>query len=392
LGAVSTLASLGDRDHGEALTARLEDEDQSVRRAALEAVFMLRLPEAGPRLLKILRSADGDAHLRAGCPGALSLIGDREGIPDLIKISGNPKEEVELRTFAVAALGTLRAAPATPLLASLVADGALEASIREVACRALARVAPEKAPKILLERLDDDKEDLDVRIGAADGLGFLRSRDALPTLLRLVRGPEVNEAERYIRPLAALRLPESRTELLRLIRENKGTLRLYCARLLGDVGIGEAADPLLRLLHDADPSLRAAAAVALCRSGRKEGVPVLFEAASADPRLAMLGSLNAIRRPELWAAVRDRTFPEGVAISGEFAQVLGAFTGVDIDLSEFPEPWPGFEFHFGVGEVTGLEELERDDREFVLEPGKARLLSSGKALEFWKSWAAEALK
>ena len=146
----------------------------------------------------------------------------------------------------------------------------------------------------------------------------------------------------------------------------------------------------MKLLEDPVSYVRFVAAQALCRLGRREGVPLILESARSNPESRwFLVILNQVRRPGVWEKVRKA--------EGDL-KTLAEKAGLRIEESF------RFEFRpdaFWISKASRLpeEDLRRffirvvpRSREIVLEDDRLRVLYRDEALKFWSAWWAEERK
>lgn len=263
-----------------------------------------------------LRTAAREALRNAGAVAVPALVAHLEG-----EIDGDPATVVEI----LRDIGDARATPALVnelergrigralVLDALEATGdrralrpilgllaTKDAPLRLRAMEALRPVADDvRAADILVELLGDPE--LEIRILAAEYLGLMRARRAVPALLARI-GPE-----------------------------QPPRLRLAAVDALGEIGAPEAADALIDLLGRGPRSLHAAAANALIYIGDAARVaPLLAMArdAQAPGQAQAMRSLGGILRGRRAEAVREVAVPllqsDELAVSLAASEALGA--------------------------------------------------------------------
>lgn len=148
-----------------------------------------------------------------------------------------------------------------------------------VLCRALGNMETPAAIDPLLEAaaLDRNSAEVDVRLGALEGLALLASRLGAET---------VRENEKLLPVLLDCSRASDQTETAvdgeSSAYKPYGEIRGAAAFALGVVGGNEALDRLALMLDDAYPNARYNAATALARLGDVRAVPVLVE--MLDPK------------------------------------------------------------------------------------------------------------
>ncbi len=161
------MAMLGDGSRPETILDRLEkDPSPRVRRAAAEAVRILRLPVLPTRLTLPLEK-DPDPYVRAECARAIGATGIRPGAPALLARLVNDNA-AEVRAVAAEALSSLQAAEALPLFRFLASNDP-SPLVRIFATRSLADARDPDSQALFRETWDSTR-DAELRIEAFRGL------------------------------------------------------------------------------------------------------------------------------------------------------------------------------------------------------------------------------
>lgn len=194
----------------------------------------------------------------------------------LVRRLGSPV--LEQRKAAVNALGTPDNVRAVPYLGSLVLQSNEPAELRVAAAMSLGRIRNWRTVSFLKQSLRDPAKE--VRFASALALGKAKSRDSLALLTDTLQA----DKEWWVRFAAAVALGDSRdpqavSALARAAStEPEWQVRMQAVRSLGQMGSRDAALALERPLHDADPSVRAATAMALGEIGGLDSLNMLATA------------------------------------------------------------------------------------------------------------------
>jgi HEAT repeat protein len=391
IAAIRAIGRIGDARAAPALLRILRDPEESVRMVAAEALGNLHARAAAPLLIPML--ARGSDDLRAKVAYALGQIGDERGVRELVRATQNeivrgatrealagvgaPAVDPLLQclggtlecdpSVAVEVLRTIADARATPALLVELARGRVR---REVVIGALAALKDKRALVPLLALLDsadaplkvqildairpivdgravgaiarqlDDRSD-EVRSRAAQALGPLGARAAVPRLLELAQAGEApailalgeigdaraagpllailesgrgESARAAGEALARLKTPDVVAGLLRTAKVGASEARAAAITAVGGAlrghGTAEAVDACVAALDPADTDLALAGVAALAAMRDRRAVPALVAAARApagDVRRAALEVLgdfgDAAAAPVLRAAL-----------------------------------------------------------------------------------------
>ena len=151
-----------------------------------------------------------------------------------------------------------------------------------------------------LMRLLRDDGSPEVRIVAAEALGAIGHAPSIHVLLEAARNPTRFQEVRIANVLAEIGEP-ALPSLQSLLAEGDTRLTSLALDILIDIGAVEDPLPVLRLLSDRSPEVRARAAALLGTAGIVEAIPALVYA-SRDPmwfvRLRIVKALAAIGVPD----------------------------------------------------------------------------------------------
>ena len=171
------------------------------------------------------------------------------------------------------------------VLGALVADGE-NAVRRNAGLSALERQGPYAGPHLTVMLGDSDPE---LVMFALQGLARIGYRAAGRTILTLLRHNDPNVAQAAIEAVGQLRTREAVPELLKLVN-GELWLQLAAINALGAIGAPEAVGPLLALVPDsvlAEPAVQALRAIAAPESLERllAVLPAVEERALRDPLL-----------------------------------------------------------------------------------------------------------
>ncbi len=259
-----------------------------VRAAAAEALGKIGAVEAAQPLVHLLMTARQGATQEIA--GALERLGV-SAIPALTATLTSP--DVEVRRVATETLAEIGTTAAAVPLASRLSDP--EPVIRRVAANALKGIATAQVVPQLIRALGDS--DWQVYHAAGEALAGVGT-PAVPHLVAMLapENPRVNR-------MAALALqqigPAAIPALVEALRSQNAHTRRWAAITLGAVG-GDVIKPVRQLLEDetAAVSSRAAAAIALGKTGLPAAVDPLIKAARSQHVELRVAALRALAETE----------------------------------------------------------------------------------------------
>lgn len=363
---------VGLREGVEPLLARLADVDPEVRQMSAFALGLL----GDPRAVESLGVALGDPSplVQGGAAEALGLIGgapaaDAVGRFVMQKVEAGviaqtPGEDEDARRDTAAAAFRLGVYALVRLnaydrLAAAVLDGSGQPRVRWwPVAYALQRLGDPRALDALTSFAKDPHPY--ARAFAVQGLGALKNRAALPTLLPLVAGIDRAVVIQTVRALGQIGDPSAAPPLIKIIQDARSDpyVRLEAVSAVGHLRAAGVYDLLLDALSDPSPAIRAAALQSTATFDPDAFVAVLsgldvdpnwtVRAALASvlgtlppgaglPRLmsllndsdqrvipAVIGSLVKLHAPDLEATLLDRLNAEDPVVRAAAASGLGA--------------------------------------------------------------------
>jgi putative membrane-bound dehydrogenase-like protein len=212
----------------------------------------------------------------------------REKIPTQIATLGQWLREEKNPEYIGAILESLRLHPAAAirtLLESVIAGRTNPDASRLAALSVLVGGLDEQSESRLLH-VAESLEDGPVLAEALRQLGRRPRLKAAPLLLNKLDAPQPAVRAAAIEALAVLRVGEAAAPVLRLLHDNDAIVRRAAAEAVGQLGLRTAVVPLLDLARDPDPAVRRASLESL-RLLKEPRVVPLARAALADPALQL---------------------------------------------------------------------------------------------------------
>jgi HEAT repeat protein len=237
----------------------------------------------------------GRAKLAQAEPAAVALLAQEPRLDDDLLVAAVRY----LEDIASARLG----AAARPLV------GSDSAAVAGVAVRAL-RKDPDAGP-FLLEKLRDDKVAAELKPDIILALGELKHAPAYDELVSIVEDRSQDKAWRMYAADSLGRIGDKRAVpvLRALYEEDDALLRAYAAAALGRFGEAGIDDLLMDALKDSNWRVRSTGAKALADRKSTAAVEILVYKAKRDPvmrvRLDAVAALGAIGTGEALATVRE---------------------------------------------------------------------------------------
>jgi len=208
------------------LIKRIENEegDEEERDLAIDAVKELRITEAVPTLLKVLRNGPAPVLTRGKAAEALARCNAREALPDVLALARQP--ETGFRANLFAAMADYGTKDGIPDLRKALKDP--DESIVLAAVRALEQLDAREALDDLLPLLQRDDEEL--RAKAAGWLCHAGRREGAEALIK---------AQSKLIPVNALRRPDVWKKLadLRYSKDLSGSVYEILERLAKYAGL-----------------------------------------------------------------------------------------------------------------------------------------------------------
>lgn len=338
--AAQALGKLGDQSALPALLKAAAHGDFWMRQAAIEAISRLGDERAVRPLLDLMRQ---DAWTRPAVIKALGTIGHVEAVPELVAVLEDQNESIRNATIealfkivmepAGRRTGTSRTAmlrpiiPVEPLRRELSARRAPnstyaahllgwlarpealpelveslnspEASLRDAATESLLRFGQAAVP-LLAQALK--RPETVIRERSVDLLGMIGDRSVIPALRDQLTDPQITVRQAALRALGTLGGEEAYAGLLQAVNDpaTRDTALSIFSQLNNDAVIGDLKSYLQRYLYESKSQnhMRWAAAQALSLLGDEVAVSILLNATRLPD--------ETIRRPAAEALARVR--------------------------------------------------------------------------------------
>lgn len=319
--AMVALRKLKSRAIPDLLEAVLNHERVTVR--ALAASYFIRATDA--RSVPVLQRAilDSDPSVRASAAQALANNPDPSSVPFILPLLSDSTARV--REAAARGLGAIGDKSVFDYVSALLTDG--DTRVRRAAVFALPGIDKEKAVKTLLPLIHEPvlqesvvfalrpllpKEAEDhliaiaghrvdwVRIEAIEFLAELKSVAAVPVLLDIVHGVNVEAKEAAAFALGAIKGPAANglLELLPKVKPEENEEALLALALTGDARAFGTFERLLKTKESKLGSIRA-----LGRLGDKRAIPLLLPFLNSSDGDEQRYSITAIGNLKVAAAV-----------------------------------------------------------------------------------------
>jgi len=221
----------------------LSDPSPDVRGAATAALAALEARESARPILALMR--DRDARVRVEAQNALKALRARSLVPEIVALLEDPIAGVRER--AVNLLSDLHAVGAASALVNRLKDPDVEVRLATIEAVTILEVQ-DSAKVELMELLGDPQER--VRGYALEALASSHPRSESLPLTRLLKDPDLQS--RALSVVRRLRAKEAVPDLLRFLKGTERSLRLDAARALEELEVEEAAVPGERLVDVVD--------------------------------------------------------------------------------------------------------------------------------------------
>lgn len=216
---VAALGKLGDPKAASALTGMLKAKDSYTRIEAIQALGLLRAPEAVEPLLKLASNEDTEPFLHKKAIEALGRIGDARAVPLLMRMLTKERQGISFYVESSYALYQVGAPAAEAVIAAMENrnaelakwaqdNGVNPASYAMKGAQILGDLRDPRGEAVLIKQLGFTNEDPRiqalVRMQAAEALGRMRSQAAVRPISALLTEEEPTVRSSYVRALVLL--------------------------------------------------------------------------------------------------------------------------------------------------------------------------------------------
>lgn len=265
----------------------LKDESADVREAAVWRLRKFRLEETNSFLIELLLDKSGS--VRSAAASALGEMKAVEAVDPLIALFLGDSEEY-VRKTAEWALTMMEDVDISSHLFLLFHGEVIQ---RRNSAFVLGALRSKEAFPALLDLLKDE----DVRAASAWALGRIGLKEAIPALASYADDPEGEVRKMVAKSLGELKGEDAYRFLLPLLTDKDSEVRAMAACSMGEVKIRKGEDHLIPLLNDSDPSVCFEAIYALAELRSTKGAPFLLKRIQED-------SSESVRAHAAWALGR----------------------------------------------------------------------------------------
>jgi HEAT repeat protein len=238
----------------------------------------------------------------------------------------------------------------------------------------------------------------------AHALGALSAREAGPQLLGLLNHSDPDVRARALCALSGVGTHDAVPKIVRLLADDNAFVRGAAVQTLADLDARERIPDIAKLLEDGNPLVRGHSALALVQLQAHEEIPDIARLLDDKDPVVLASEedgdlfvLNAVRQSDLWRRLRNRRLARDMdAPKMRVWEELVKTVDLELELvrpvgdTERRRLEQRMRVLNRQGTVSVLEVLEDTvgPYEFILEPGRIRLVRRPEALAFWKAWWA----
>lgn len=270
----------------------------------------------------IERLKDTDATVRRAAANSLGNLRSRTAVPALIAAMADRNKEV--RRAVCEALGNIRDARAVAALSRALNDD--DPEVRNHALDALGEFT--ETEEISVQQIAPSAQDAraDTRAKAAEMLGEIGDRSAIPILQRLLKDTSADVRRQAVEALGKMKDSGSGSAMLALVKDPVADVRRAALEALCELKVVIPTGDLNALLADASPEVRATALEYVKEQPALANVTIiqrLLEDSDEDVREQAVEALAELKTPEARAALRAALNSTDPNVRRRAAEALG---------------------------------------------------------------------
>ncbi len=270
----------------EMLTSGIKNAEVHFRRTAVEILGNVKADEKGSeKLLEILLDSlkDEDEAVRKYAAEALGKMKRSAAVTGLIEAAVN--DSLTVKKYAIEALGRIQDGRAAPALLDALESPELLIEAAGSLFRINMPESNRAAFRTLMKALEND--DPFVRLAAADMMGKLGWREAVPALTAVLKDPRWEVRQAAVFALGNIADESTAEALARMLHDNEPTVRFAAVeailRLDNPDAADQAASAMIKDLSNPEATVRASAAELLGKIGDEEVEAALLRMVKRDP-------------------------------------------------------------------------------------------------------------
>lgn len=280
---------------------RLNDEDERVRGAALDALTEWEIREAIPAAIVCLGLESGyAAPARRSAVHMLAAFDVREAIPQIVERLADHAPIV--RIAAIDTLTRWRVHEAVSKIAERLNDG--DVHVRVAAIQALAKLEARESIPLIVKLLDNDWDR--VRAAALDALIALDARETIPQLVKMLSAQIMRDptAREYaVRALGRFKATEFMPQIVERLADRYPKAQAAAVEALATMDARETIPQIANLLGNQEPAVREACVRALTQMGVREAIPQMTERLADNWPNVRVAAIEALMKMDVHDAI-----------------------------------------------------------------------------------------
>jgi len=285
------VVKIGDEKAFEHIISLLDDDDDDVRRLAVELLGNMQwevplnkpVPEGINRgggqgvVTKLIQALDDEDDVVIEVMSALKKLKAQEAFEPILSIINDKERAKEVRTCAIQTIGYLDESSAEKFLLDMLNS---DEEMKTYVIYSLGIIGSANCKSVLLNFLNDENKE--VKKSAVKSLGIAKSPDVVEPLLNLLntaeKGSDVDIICDIISSLCSIGDLKAVEPLIGLLKDNNPVIRRQCIITLGVLKDKRATNSLISVLKDEDSAVRREAVIALGNIGDNSAIEPLISA------------------------------------------------------------------------------------------------------------------